>query len=260
MDNQTTRHLHPADHRFVRIRGNLHPVTHTFIVKPRYVHVPQDVLIFEYYCDFRLPDVLGAEGATTVNNVLTYSMRTYQGMHLVVDVDINDGFWRWNFFPMSDLRFTSYYLRTQASRVWVPGTPFISLDEPGTPFLTLGEVFDTVMWADNMWHPPERRNFPFPHQLIEAPGRHLRPGRPLVGSHAWTFLFNEWNVGQPPREDFVFWIRGAANLPGWTWQQRNAPINDEVFPPGRPWWNVQRWRRISPEWYNEPWKRYPYLV
>lgn len=258
MANPIRRQLHPADHRFVQVGGNLHPVTHTFIVKPRYV--PQDVLIFEYYCDFRLPDVPGAEGATTVSGDFVYSMRTYQGMHLYVLVNTSTGYWRWDFLPMADLEFTRYYLRTQGSMVWVPGTPFINLDEPTPHFLTLGEVFDTVMWADGRWHPPERTlNFPFPHTRNAFLGG-TPPWMPTVGSHAWTFLFNDWNVGQPPREDFVFWIRGSANLPGWTWQQRNMHINDEVFPPGRPLWHTSRIRRISPEWYYEPWKRYPHLV
>ena len=60
---------------------------------------------------------------------------------------------------------------------------------------------------------------------------------------------------------FVMWQRGPESL-NWSWLHRIAEIDDTLFYRKPGWWNwwMPKWSRISPEWYDEPWKRYPHLM
>ena len=260
----------PSPKSLVRVGNQLHPITHSFVVKPR--HERENVMIFEYFCDHRLPNVPGAQGSTTVNGEIVYDFKHHQGHHLTVDVDTNDNAWRWDFLPMSDFIVTEYKMLTHraAHGGWVQGSPLIRIQPPAwRPEPCLVHVQDTVFWADGRWLDASvPRHFPFPHTFTAAPGRSPRPWREIEGSHAWFSFdyFEEWceETWEPidRRPYYVMWIRGPESL-NWSWAHRNAAIDDALFT-GRPnWWDWPprpSWQRISPEWYDEPWKRYPHLM
>ena len=269
--SEPRNNAHPVTNNLVRVGNQLHPITHSFVVRPRLMH---DVRIFEFYNSYSiysapmlpnvdpLPLVPGMEGATTINDSVAIGQRSYQGAEVLVWHRLADGHWQWNFFPMSDVKQVLIRLnaRPDAFRSWVDGAAVLGVDSPDGPRPQLYEYFDAIQWADNMWHPPSRpMNIPFPHNYVPFEGW-TPPWTPWGPSHAWMFMFNGWGE-DIERVDYVFWIRGPASLP-WPTNLRNMHINDDLFPPGgsSSWWPESRIRRLSPEWYERPWERYPHLM
>lgn len=77
----------------------------------------------------------------------------------------------------------------------------------------------------------------------------------MVWMHDWA---NHPPLNPPvfPPHDYVCWVRGTKDSEEWNESVSGMHINDNLFSPGQ---THTQPRRLSDQWFWEPWKRYPHL-
>jgi hypothetical protein len=107
----------------------LYPVTHKFVIATPPA-IPPDGYIFELFNRHTIPDIPNTETCTTVISPQIYSWAGWQGISVFMTQRMDNMFWGWAFYPMSDMRFESLNIYTlpMAYKRWMPGSSFISVD------------------------------------------------------------------------------------------------------------------------------------
>jgi len=285
---------HPVTNNLVRVGNQLHPITHSFVVRPQN-KPPPNGFIFEFYNSVGNANIVSSGGSSILENAMTTSGQiwtatdAWQSHHLEVRINTAETQWRWDFFPHANMQYQNVYstITGAGNRSWVTGIPTIQQEQRGQPSkvngVTSNEVFDHPgMLRDGMWHPMPV-HFPFPHLQWRERDGHPGWGNWRDDMWIWNFEYHchcRWWDDIPCTcvlyPDYVCWLRGddESRL---SWWHREMEIDDALFPPSTQGWTWDptggvfgngSWisnrtsgvRRISLDHWQSPWERYPNLT